>query len=352
MNYQTSSHDGSHITNFYDFFEWWYFDFDLKNDYHIYIVWHSPLFCLKEFYSTLLVRIYSPDTVGSARAIANTKCMRIFRYHQSNVVQSESKCDISFPSGYIKEVEGNYVIKIDEKDFYIDLKLERLLPPISVKDNLIYQTKNGEKYFKWYIPLPRAATRGEIKIDGNHMEAEGILYHDHNWGNLNLKKYIRDWVWGRVFFKDFTVIFGDVHANDPEKKFQILLFVDRNGNCIDTSSFKINYRQFDNQRQYKIQTPNWFSVEFENRGKYRIDFRQKRELVIEEAPFGSFDNNFFNVWLAKLYYFFKLYYGSNFFKKWYGRLIYFQSEIIGELYKNNHIEDKQSGRIEVMSFVD
>ena len=61
MNYQPSSHDGSHITNFSDFFEWWYFDLDLDDDYHIYIVWHSPLFNLKDFYGTLIVRINGPD---------------------------------------------------------------------------------------------------------------------------------------------------------------------------------------------------------------------------------------------------------------------------------------------------
>lgn len=30
MNYQSSTHDGSHITNPLDFFEWWYFDIDYR----------------------------------------------------------------------------------------------------------------------------------------------------------------------------------------------------------------------------------------------------------------------------------------------------------------------------------
>jgi len=351
----SSSHDGSHITDFNKFFEWWYFDFDLEDGYHIYIVWHSPMFCLKEPYGTLLVRINSPDSKIVDKKLLPGKAQWInsYRYHSSKVFQSVTKCNISFPSGFIKEVHGNYLINVTEKDLHIDLKLKRLSPPISIDNNLIFQTKNKEEYFKWFLPLPKAIAKGKIILEGKSIIlTQAVSYHDHNWGNINLIKYLRGWIWCRVFFNDFTFIFGDVHAKVPEKSIQFLLIVDRNGGRIDTSSFKINYKHFENQNQYKLQIPTLFSIEFENQGTYKIDFRNKKELVIEEAPLGYSNNNFLNVWLVKLYYLFRLYHMPNQFKKWYGRLIYSQSEIIGEVFKNDRIMDRQSGTIEVMSFAD
>ena len=46
--------EGLHEIDDPNYFEWWYFDIDSKNGYHVYIEWHSPLFCLKRFYSTLI----------------------------------------------------------------------------------------------------------------------------------------------------------------------------------------------------------------------------------------------------------------------------------------------------------
>jgi len=37
MNHQSNFHDGSRIGNLRDSFEWWYFDIDLGNRYHVHI---------------------------------------------------------------------------------------------------------------------------------------------------------------------------------------------------------------------------------------------------------------------------------------------------------------------------
>ena len=181
---------------------------------------------------------------------------------------------------------------------------------------------------------------------------EGVSYHDHNWGNLNLKKYVKGWLWTRIFFNDFTLIFWDINTNIPSEKVQVLLFMDREGNSINTTSLKVSYNQFGNENQYNVEIPQTFSVEFGYEKEYRIVVQNKRKFMTAEAPLRSFDNNLLNVWIVRSYYLFKLHYAPNLFRKWFGRVVYLQSETEGELYHNNYLEDKKIGKIEVISFAD
>jgi len=352
MNHQSRSHDGCRVLNSKDSFEWWYFDLELRNRYHVHIEWHSPIFNFKDSFNTLIVRIHNFKSIlGDKDGMKDAfQCVKAFRYHRSNVCQSEKICEIMFPSGYITEKDGNYFINILEKDLRIELKLSRLLPPLSIKDDMLYQTENGRKYLGWYIPLPKAVARGEIEVEGNLIEAEGLSYHDHNWGNLNLRKHLQGWVWARVFFNDFTLIFGDIVSNTPKEKAQVLLFVDREGHTLNAESLKIEYHEFDKQYQYNIMIPRAFSIEIDDRDSYRIVFRRNQEFVTAEVPFGSFDNNLLNLWLVRIYHLFQLHRASNQFRRWLGRFLYFQSEIICELYQNDYLVDRKIGNIEVISF--
>lgn len=354
MNHQSKSHDGSRIVDLMDSFEWWYFHLELRNRYHVHIEWHSPIFNFMDSFNTLIVRIHNyENTLGDNNGMKdNFQCVKVFRYHRSNVFQSEKSCEIMFPSGYIREKDGNYFINILEKDLRIDVKLSRLLPPLSIKDDMLYQTRNGGKYLGWYVPLPKAAATGEIEIEGKPIKAKGLSYHDHNWGNLNLRKYLQCWVWARIFFNDFTLIFGDIVSNPPEEKTHVLLFVDQEGRTVNPKSLKIEYHEFDNQNKYNIRTPRAFSIEIAGKDTYRIVLRRNKEFLTAEAPFGSFDNDLLNLWMVRIYHLFQLHHAPKLFRKWFGRLLYLQSEIIGELYHYDQFMDRKTGNIEVISFAD
>jgi hypothetical protein len=113
---------------------------------------------------------------------------KAFRYPRADVSQSETVCRIVFPAGHIVERDNGYSISVEEKGLLIDLELERCLPPVSIGDEVLYYSENRQEFFSWYVPLPKASTRGRIKFDDEHIEADGIAYHDHNWGNINVGK--------------------------------------------------------------------------------------------------------------------------------------------------------------------
>ena len=347
-----SSYDGTRTPDSGNFFEWWYFDLELRNRYHVHVEWHSPIFYFKDAFNTLVVRIHKYNNMlGNSKGMNNKyQPVKAFHYHRSSVFQSEKKCEIIFPSGYIKEENGKYFINVLEKGLRIDLELSRLLPPLSIENDKLYQTKNEREYLGWCVTLPKAAATGKIEIDGNPIEVKGLCYHDHNWGNLNFKKKLQGWV--RVFFRDFSVIFGDITSNKPKEKGQVLLFVDREGHAVNVESLKINYYKFDNQNQYNIRIPRSFFIEFTIKDSYRIVFQRNQNAIVAEAPLFSFDSNFPNLLLVRFFYFFQLHHAPNLIRKWLGRFLYFQSDVTAELFRNDQFIDRKIGNVEVISFAD
>jgi hypothetical protein len=308
----------------------------------------------KDSFKTLIVKVYNyeDNSVDKGRTLETLESVKTFRYHQSHVLQSDKKCEIIFPFGYIKEQKGDYFINIKEKGLLLDLKLSRILPPLSIKNDIIYQSKNGKEYLGWYIPLPRAKVTGKIVIDGKLIKVDGLSYHDHNWGNLNLAKHLKGWVWGRIFFNDFTLIFGDISSYTQRGEQQIILFIDQKGYKANIKSHKINYNEFDSQNQYNMKIPKNLSVEFVINDYYHIVLKKDKKNYIDEIPFGSFDNNFLNLWSVRLYHLLLPHYLPNVFRKCFGRLLYVHSEITGELFINDHLIDKNTGNIEAISFAD
>jgi hypothetical protein len=57
--------------------------------------------------------------------------------------------------------------------------------------------------------------RGSYSVDGEHHEATGIGYHDHNWGNVGLIKVVHDWYWARGRAGPYSVIASYITAAEP-----------------------------------------------------------------------------------------------------------------------------------------
>ncbi len=343
-------HDGCHIVDYKNYFEWWFFDFDLENDNNLQIEWHAPIWNLRENFCMLILRSYNPKAeLIHTKKSHESPIIKTFRYPCSSVRQDSTCCKIEFPAGIFFEKQGNYYIDIKEKDLSIKIDLKRLLPPFIAEDEVLYSIQENKEFFAWNIPLPRALATGQIKLNGEYIVVEGTAYHDHNWGNLNFGKYLNGWVWCRVQFDNYTLIFGDIITKNNQK-IRKLLFVDINGKKINFSDLEVDYTFSSKRTNGRMHSPESIIIKFQNGNNYRICLKIKTNVPIQEAPLGSFDNHFFNACLSKLYYLMRLNYLPNIIKKWFGRLLYLQSIIIAELYIDEKLIDNQNGRLEVISF--
>jgi len=337
----TAFHYGQRIDENSNSFEWWYFDFDLESKHHLYLEWHAPNFAYLGKMCLLVFRCYRPNM--------NKPIIKVLRYPRSLISQGKNKCDIRIPSGYIVEHNGNYLIKIKEDDFSIDLKLERMFPPTIADEETIFRIEGNNEFFSWNIPLPKAKTSGKIVVDEEKIEASGIAYHDHNWGNLNIGKRLRGWTWVRVFFQDYTFIFGDITEKGSDVKTQVVILLDREGKKIKISSINVKYVNCLSC-DHKLTVPSTIHLSNSTFGNFEINFKIENNLGLQEFPLASFDNHRINAILSNLYYVFKLEYAPKTIKRMFGQSYYFQFESICELLLEGNIICSNKGKMELFSF--
>ena len=49
-----------------------------------------------------------------------------------------------------------------------------------------------------------------MEFGGAKRAVRGSGYHDHNWGNVELRKILNDWWWTRAQIGDYTVITSEM----------------------------------------------------------------------------------------------------------------------------------------------
>ena len=323
---------------------------DSGTGHSIYIEWHSPVFNLRSRHCVLVIRIHESGNCFSPveNKLPKISVMKTYRYPRSLVTSSNTSCDIVFPGGHIYEKDGNYFIDIREKDLSISLHLKRNLPRIFTSEELLYESPNGREHLFWYVPLPRALATGKVELSNQRLEVEGLSYHDHNWGNLNIAKYLTGWVWTRVFFNDFTFIFGELSPKNGNKEYTVHL-IGKEANKISTRLPKVSCMKTRDER-YGIEIPTTLSIAFGKPLRYRVEIVSENKLTKQEFPSASFDNHRINACVTGMYYLTGLSGAPESLRKFIGRGTYFQFEVKAGLSVDDLLTDTSRGKMEVFFF--
>ncbi|MFH2138169.1 MAG: lipocalin-like domain-containing protein [Candidatus Omnitrophota bacterium] len=341
-------HDGSHIENPSKFFEWWYFDFDLKDGRNVYIEWQSPVFSLRNNLCLLIIRIY--ENFNKNNHDQGQSTVRVLRYSRAKITQDKNFCKIIFPGGRIEENNGDYKIFVKEKDITVDVTLKRQLPFFCNNSECIYKNKTNNEWFNWIVPLPRAQAKGKIEIDRRTINIEGIAYHDHNWGNLNIAREFKGWVWTRVFFKDFTFIFSEIEIKGKKEKLRILCLLDKSGKQINAIDLKVSEKSGAENDITESGVPYSMKLSFNADKQYEISLISDCNYVSQEFPLGMTNNNRLNTLLVIMFYLLKLKSYPKWLKSHLGKGQYLQTVVNAQLSINGEIQDKECGKLERFVF--
>jgi hypothetical protein len=122
---------------------------------------------------------------------------------------------------------GAYRVQAKGKDandqsVEVDLTFTPAAPGFKLGDGTV--RFDGQVALAWVVPMPRASVEGTVKVGDQTRTVRGLGYHDHNWGDLNLRDTMAYWYWGRVSSPDSTVIYADVHFR-PELGARTFSFV-------------------------------------------------------------------------------------------------------------------------------
>jgi hypothetical protein len=199
--------DGAHTLPGDKFFEWWYFDAHFDNGYHLVAALHPRLFNVSDRPAVIAVHLYGPD---------GWKAVEVAAFGPSEIRSADGRCDVRLGSSRAWAAGAHYSLYVEQGSIRAELEYQKELEGIRVGTGVLFTDPMGERSFHWIIPIPRANVSGYLWIDGKRVAVNGVGYHDHNWGNLDLCQAIRRWSWGHVITDRYTMIFWELLARGKE----------------------------------------------------------------------------------------------------------------------------------------
>lgn len=247
------------------YFEWWYFDARLEGGY-------TAVGFLRAAHertgkTSVEIAIYPP---GGGRL------QRHADYKRSDMTASREIADIQIGHNYLKVDYSNkdlasYEVFIDEGNLGLHLKYVAKVYGWMPGDG---STLFGDKgSFCWCVPIPRASVEGTIRIGDKKIPVKGIGYHDHNWGNVNMAKYLSYWHWGRLYSENFTLCYAHIQCNKKmyNHPIKVLMLAKNEKVILSTGEYELTQEnfQYDNKaaneypKNLKFKVPNQLETSLE-----------------------------------------------------------------------------------------
>lgn len=188
-------------------FEWWYFDANLDNGNKVVIVMQAPDLRTPLKRKDCVIMIYFSRPGNEAEK-------HFIKFPMKEFSASSETCDVRMGNNRIWGEYPEWHVDIKHENIAIKLDFKNIVPGWSRGNgSVLYGPDSLGHVLGWTVPQPRAQVSGLVKYNGSTWKAEGLGYHDHNWGSAPLFKYVTCWHWGRLVNEEITLIYADVMAS-------------------------------------------------------------------------------------------------------------------------------------------
>ena len=128
------------------------------------------------------------------------------KFPYSSFKASTEFCDVQIGKNFIKGDLSHYSLHIEDSEKSLDLELDSKMRGFTSYDCFGDEAKR----MYWVVPQPRGRAQGKFQTKQGTFRIDGLGYRDHNWLNFSPMNIIEYWDWGRVYDKEFTIIFADI----------------------------------------------------------------------------------------------------------------------------------------------
>jgi hypothetical protein len=257
-------------------YEWWYFDSHFDDGTSLVIV----------FYTKSMMSPEGPPaphaTLSLVTADGETYSGRL-GYPGVPFRAAPESCDVHIGSCYFTGNLREYNIYFKNNRVQAEIRLLGNLPPWRPETGHIFFGDHDEHYFAWLPAVPEGAVEAAVTLDGKTTWYKGTGYHDHNWGNINMRKILNRWYWGRARIGDYRVISSYIYG---EKKYgfpEFPIFMLARGNeIVAGDGGKISFTGGDAFTETKTGKPVFNSLVYDYRDgetRYRISYRRKSSIL-------------------------------------------------------------------------
>jgi hypothetical protein len=139
------------------------------------------------------------------------------KFPYSSFKSSTESCDVEMGKNFLKGDLSHYTLHVDSNEAFLDLELDSGMRGFTSHACFGDETK----CMYWVVPQPHSHARGKFQTRGKAFSIDGLGYRDHNWLNFPPLNVIKHWDWGRVYDKEFTIIFADIVTTKKFKNARI-----------------------------------------------------------------------------------------------------------------------------------
>jgi hypothetical protein len=181
-------------------YEWWYFDSRLEDGSSLVIVFYTK---------PMMSPGSGPDPNVTIRLIdpAGKEYAQTYRpANRADFSASKDGCDVRMGVCTFKGNLKDYQIYYDDGAVQAKVTLTSTVPAWRPETGHIFFGDQDEDYFAWLPAVPEGKVSAEITREGKTTRLSGTGYHDHNWGNANMRPLLNHWYWGRAKIGPYTAI--------------------------------------------------------------------------------------------------------------------------------------------------
>ncbi len=179
---------------------WYYFDVHSDDGYDLVVILHDRPFMSWFPIVIFDIKLYYRNKV---------KLHHYLTFPQSAVNVSSDplfiRCD---GENHIRQDEQNFFIKAHDAKLDMELIFTNLLAKPSTLSKEI-RFHDGHK-FSWKIIAPFCAVKGKLVRKKETVHIKGKGYHDSNSGSGPLRRYIKNWQWGKYYAGDTLYILSRI----------------------------------------------------------------------------------------------------------------------------------------------
>jgi len=192
--------NGSHYTDYGDYYEWWYFHFLSEDGFAANIVLHE----------TDIFGLSRESYVSMSFCLSNGEP----QYYKIKLFNG----DIERNTKYLSVVDNLFyetmhsinIFVYFQKDVSFKAVIKKISFPLVINSGILYCGLDADKSSYWVPFVPKGSYEGILTVNNIEHRLQGFAYHDHQWGNILIQDFVHDWVWGNFCNQEASVIFFEI----------------------------------------------------------------------------------------------------------------------------------------------
>ncbi|MFD5142448.1 hydroxyneurosporene dehydrogenase [Streptomyces sp. NPDC058401] len=231
------SEDGMRTDGAPGSYEWWYFDAHLDDGAKLVVV-----FLTKEF--TDLSKPLTPKVRIDLTLPDGTTRQKAAELPAESFSASTDTCDVRIGDNVFTGDLQTYTIRAQVEEVQVEIVLKGDVPAWRPETGVWLFGEQGEHDFSWLPSVPQGSVEATYRVDGDSHTANGVGYHDHNWGNASMLELMHHWYWARGAAGPYSVITSYITAQERYGYTELPVFMlARDGNPIADDGTRVTFEE-------------------------------------------------------------------------------------------------------------